>query len=126
MTANLAAVAANYRRAGVSRFVLAWFLRDHGELDAVREAAGVPVRVVRLAVSLDQVTRRLAGDVTSGRRDDLRAAAQALAAGLGTGLEDLVIGNDRPVAAVARQIMDFLGWAIEPHRQNPGQPASGR
>lgn len=108
--ANLAAVGANYRQAEVRRFVLVYFLRNLGELEAVRQALGVPLRVVRLTVSLDEITRRLAGDVTSGRRDDLRAAAESLATGLGTGLEDLAIANDRPVAAVAQQIMDFLGW----------------
>lgn len=113
MAANLAAVAANYRQAEVRRFVLAYFLRDPGELDAVRDALGVPVRVVRLTVSLDVISQRLADDVTSGRRDDLRAAAESLATGQGTGLEDLAIANNRPVAAVAQQIMDFLGWTID-------------
>jgi len=109
--ANLSAVAANYRRAGVGRFVLAWFVRNRGELDAVQQAVGVPVRVVRLIVSLDQITERLASDVTSGRRDDLRVAAESLAAGEGTDLEDLGIANDRPVPLIAQQIMDFLGWS---------------
>lgn len=110
MTANLAAVAANYRQAEVRRFVLACFLRNPGELDTVRDALGVPVRVVRLTVSLDEISQRLAGNVTSGRLDDLRAAAESLATGQGAGPEDLAVANDWPVAAVAQQIMDFLGW----------------
>ncbi len=72
---NLTAVTANYRRSGIQRFVLAYFARSSGEVQGVREALGLPLRVVRLTVPLAGIERRLAGDVTSGRRDDLRAAA---------------------------------------------------
>jgi hypothetical protein len=123
MLTNLRAVAANYRRAGIARFVLAYFIRDASELQAVRHAAGIPVRVVRLIVSYQEIERRLAVDVTSGRRDDLRAAATSLAAAEGTGLEDIAIANDRPVAIVAQQVMAFLGWAADP-ASTPGLPAS--
>jgi hypothetical protein len=61
-------------------------------------------------VPLGDIERRLAGDVTSGRRDDLREAATSLAAGEGTGVEDVAIGNDRPVGIVARDVLAFLGW----------------
>ena len=110
MLANLAAVAGNYRRAGIRRFVLAYFVRDQAEVRGVRNALAVPLRVVRLAVPLPDIERRLAGDVTSGRRDDLREAAAAIAAGEGVGVEDMVIGNDRPVGVVAQEVLDFLGW----------------
>ncbi len=110
MLQNLAAVAANYRRAGIRLFVLAYFVRSHGEVTGVREALGVPLRVVRLEVPLPDIERRLSGDVTSGRRDDLREAAAAIARAEGTGVEDAVIGNDRPVGVVARDVMTFLGW----------------
>jgi hypothetical protein len=107
---NLAAVAGNYRRAGVRLFVLAYFVRDPGEVAGVREAVRVPLRVVRLEVPLPDIERRLAGDVTSGRRDDLRAAAASIAAAEGAGVEDAVIGNDRPVGVVAWEVLTFLGW----------------
>jgi len=110
MLANLAAVAGNYRRAGIQRFVLAYFVRDQAEVRGVRDVLAVPLRVVRLAVPLGDIERRLAGDVTSGRRDDLREAAASLAAGEGAGVEDVLIGNDRPVGVVAREVLDFLGW----------------
>ena len=110
MLENLAAVAANYRRAGIRRFVLAYFVRSPGEVQGVREALGLPLRVARLTVRLPEIDRRLAGDVTSGRRDDLRAAAASIAAAEGAGVEDVVIGNDRPIGAVARDVMTFLGW----------------
>jgi len=110
MLANLAAVAGNYRRAGIRRFVLAYFVRDLAEVRRVRGALAMRLRVVRLAVPLADIERRLAGDVTSGRRDDLREAAASLAAGEGAGIEDVLIGNDRPVGVVAREVLDFLGW----------------
>lgn len=110
MLANLAVVAGNYRGAGIRRFVLAYFTRDPAEVQGVRRALGVPLRVVRLTVPLADIERRLAGDVTSGRRDDLREAAASLAAGEGIGVEDVVIGNDRPVGIVARNVLAFLGW----------------
>ena len=110
MLENLAAVAANYRRAGIRLFVLAYFVRSSGEVRGVREALGLPLRVARLTVRLPEIERRLAGDVTSGRRDDLRAAAASIAAAEGAGVEDVVIGNDRPIGAVARDVMTFLGW----------------
>ena len=114
MLTNLAAVAGNYRRAGIRRFVLAYFVRDLAEMQGVRDALAVPLRVVRLAVPLADIERRLAADVTSGRRDDLREAAASLAAGEGAGVEDVLVGNDRPVGVVAREVLGFLGWGSDP------------
>jgi hypothetical protein len=110
MLRNLAAVATNYRDAGMSLFVLAYFVRDSEALRGIRDALGVPLRVVRLAVTVEEIERRLAVDVTSGRRDDLREAIASLASGEGFGVEDVVVDNDRPVASVAREVMSWLGW----------------
>jgi adenylylsulfate kinase len=110
MLQNLSAVAANYREAGIQLFVLAYFVRSAGEVRRVREAVGVPLRVVRLEVGLADIERRLARDVTSGRRDDLREAASALQAKEAVGVEDVVIGNDCPIGAVAHDVLSFLGW----------------
>ncbi|MGH3402704.1 MAG: hypothetical protein ACRDRJ_09385 [Streptosporangiaceae bacterium] len=110
MLGNLAAVAANYRQAGIRLFVLAYFIRDASELRDVRAALGLPMRTVRLEVALGDIEQRLAADVTSGRLDDLAAAAASIAASEGTGIEDAVISNDLPVAAVAREVMTLLGW----------------
>ena len=71
----------------------------------------VPLKVARLAVPLAVIELRLAGDVTSGRRDDLREAAEQLATAEGVGLEDVTIVNDRPVDVVAQEMMTFLGWS---------------
>jgi Adenylylsulphate kinase len=72
MLQNLAAVAANYRRAGIRLFVLAYFVRSSAEAQEVGKALGLSLRVARLTVRLPEIERRLAGDVTTGRRDDLR------------------------------------------------------
>lgn len=110
MLRNLADVATNYRQAGIEVFVLAYFIRDDSELRAVQEAAGLPLRVARLEVPIAQIEQRLASDVTSGRRDDLREAASSMAASEGVGVEDVVIRNDRPIQVVAEEVMTFLGW----------------
>ncbi len=107
---NLAAVAANYQRAGVCLFVLAYFVRSTSQVQSIREALGLPLQVVRLTVGLAEIQRRLAHDVTSGRRDDLKAATAAIAAAEGNGVEDLVIGNDRPIGVVTQEVMAYLGW----------------
>lgn len=112
MLQNLSAVVANYRRAGIRLFVLAYFVRSLDEVRSVREAVGLPLRVVRLEVPLPDIERRLAGDVTSGRRDDLREAAASIAAAEGAGVEDVVIGNDRPIGVVAQDVLSFLGWLV--------------
>jgi hypothetical protein len=110
MLQNLTAVTANYQQAGIRFFVLAYFVRNHDEVQAVREALGLPLRVVRLTVQLSDIERRLASDVTSGRRDDLRKAASSIAAREGTGVEDTAISNDRPIEVVAQDVMNFLQW----------------
>lgn len=110
MLRNLAAVAPNYRAAGIGTYVLAYFVRDRDARHGIAQALGVPLRVVRLALPMPDIEQRLASDVTSGRRDDLRDAAESVAAGEGVGVEDVVISNDRPVAEVAREVMSWLGW----------------
>ena len=110
LSQNLAAIIPNYRRIGVPLFVLAYFVRDGTELQALRNAAGLPLRVARLEVSLAEIEHRLATDITSGRREDLRQAASSIAASEGGGIEDVVITNDRPMAVIAHELMPFLGW----------------
>jgi adenylylsulfate kinase-like enzyme len=110
MLRNLAAVVSNYREGGISVFVLAYFVSSHDELRGIREAVGVPLPVVRLSVPLPDIERRLAADVTTERREELREAARQIAAGQGVGLEDMAVANDRPVPVVAQQIMTWLDW----------------
>lgn len=110
LSQNLAAIAPNFRRLGVTLFVLAYFVRAAAEVQAIRAALDLPLKVVRLAVPLPVIERRLASDVTGGRRDDLREAAKQIGTAEGVGLEDVTIVNDRPVHIVAQEIMTFLGW----------------
>jgi hypothetical protein len=107
---NLAAVTPNYRRLSVTHFVLAYFVRNPAEVQGIAAALGLPVKVVRLIVPLAAIEQRLASDVTSGRRDDLREAADQIATAERAGLADATIVNDRPVDLVAQEIMTFLGW----------------
>jgi adenylylsulfate kinase-like enzyme len=110
MLRNVAAVVSNYRDAGVSVFVAAYFVRHHNALRGIREAVGVPLRVVRLTVPLPEIEQRLAADLTTERREDLREAAASIAAGEGAGVEDVVVANDRPPGDVAHEIMAWLDW----------------
>ena len=47
MLQNLAAVTANYRRAGIQLFVVAYLVRSPGEVAGVPTAPGLPLRVPR-------------------------------------------------------------------------------
>ena len=108
--ANVAAVVRHYRDFGVRHVVLAGAVRDKDEVRALETAAAIPLRVVRLEVTLEEIARRLRPDPTSGRRDDLKVAAQWLADSVGVGVEDLSIANAGPIQNVACKIIDWLGW----------------
>jgi hypothetical protein len=110
MLRNLAAVMPHYRELGVTSYVLAYFVPDRRTLDGISNALGMPLRVVRLSAELEDIERRLAADVTSGRQDDLRDAAESIAASEGVGVEDLVVETDKSVQAIAAEIMAWLGW----------------
>ena len=107
---NLAAVASNYRGAGVMRLVLAGAVRDREQLMELEAAIGVPLRVVRLVVSSEEITRRLESHPTVGRLGDLEVARQWLADRVGEGIEDRVAVNDGPIGEVAAEVLDWLGW----------------
>jgi adenylylsulfate kinase len=110
MLANLAPMIANFRAAGMTRFVLAGLLSGADEREDLRDTLGMRLRVVRLTLSIDEIERRLAPDPTSGRRDDLERAREQVTEELGAGLEDLVVANDRPIGEVAAEIIRWLGW----------------
>jgi hypothetical protein len=110
MLRNLASVASNYREAGINLFVAASFVRNFDSLRRIREALGVQLRVVRLSIPFQEIERRLASDVTRERRDNLRDAAASLESGEGLGVEDITVENNRPIAAIADEVMSWLGW----------------
>jgi hypothetical protein len=108
--ANVAAVVGNYREVGVRHAVLAGAVGDRGEVRALEEAAGVPLRVVRLDVPLDEITRRLQGRPNSGRIEYLEVAQRWLAESVGVGVEDVTIANSGRIENVACEVIDWLGW----------------
>lgn len=110
MLRNLDGVVANYLHIGVSYFILARAVGSRWELDSLQAILPMPLRVVRLAVPLSEIQNRLRSDVTTGRRDDLRAAAQWIENNLGTGIEDVTVSNDRPIRGVVAEVLDWLGW----------------
>ena len=110
MLANLAPMIANYRAAGLTRFILAGLLSAADERESLRETLGMPLRVVRLTLPIDEIERRIGSDPTSGRADDLERAREQVAGDVGAGLEDVAIANDRPIGEVAAEIVRWLGW----------------
>jgi adenylylsulfate kinase len=110
LAANLAAVVANFRAGGARRFVLAGSITDAATLDAIREAVGMPLTVVRLEVPIEVIEARLRGAATSGRAEDLEAAREQLAARAGAGLEDAVLDGTPPVVEVAAAVLRLAGW----------------
>lgn len=108
---NVRRVCAAYLDVGVRRLALARSIKDQEQLDAIRRAVPVPLRVVRLEVDVAVVEQRLSRDPTEERQvDDLRVAREWLAAGHGVGLEDLLLPGDRPVRDTAEAICSWLGW----------------
>ena len=103
---NLAAVVGTYVAEGVRWFVFARALRHRSDLDSLRAALRVPLRVVGLTVPPSETERRLGADPTTGRARDLREAGRSQA----EGLEDLAVPNEGPVRGVAEDILDRLGW----------------
>ena len=110
MLANLAALIANFRAAGMTRFVLAGVLTGADERERLRETLGMPLRVARLTVPIEEIERRLAPDPTSGRAGDLEEARRQVATGVGVGLEDVAVDNHRPSAETASELVRWLGW----------------
>jgi adenylate kinase family enzyme len=112
MLSNLALVADNYRRVGVQRFILARTILDLEEVTTLRQVLDMPLRVVELTVPFDEIERRLTGDPTEARRDDLEMARAWLAERAATGFADLAVANDRTVRAVSVTIAEWMCWAL--------------
>jgi hypothetical protein len=111
LLSNVRAVCGTYLGVGVRRLALAHAVEDGVQLDALRVAVAVPMRVVRLEVSADLIAQRLSIDPTEERReDDLRVAREWLSARRGVGLEDLVLPGDQPVRQTSEAVCSWLGW----------------
>ena len=124
---DLTTVAVTRRQAGIGLLVLACFVRDAGEAQRVREAAGVPLKAARLAVPLAGIGQRLTSDVTSGRPEDLDEAAASVTAREGAGPEDVVIKDDRPIRCRRPGTDDVPRMALgrRPHSRTSDQAAAG-
>jgi hypothetical protein len=121
MLANLVPVVANYLEAGVRYFIFARGIRTAAELESLRSALSMPLEVVELIVPFPEIERRLAPDITTARQDDLRDAKAWLTTGHGVGLGDLSVQNDRPVRAVASDILHRLGWMEQDYDRGGGE-----
>lgn len=114
---NLADVWVNFRAAGAERLVLADVVEARDDLARYREAVpGATILVVRLRASvgtlIDRVRRREMG---AGLDWHLRRAAELAARMERDKVEDMVVDTDgRPVAAVAREVVDRGAWATLP------------
>ena len=102
-------------------FIFARSIRTATELQSVRSALSMPLQVVELIVPFSEIERRLAPDITAARQEDLRDAKAWLTADDGVGLGDLSVPNDRPVRAVASDILDRLGWTEQDYHRGGGE-----
>ena len=109
--ANLAAVVANYLTAGVRYLVLAGAVRSQADLAEIREAVGHPVQVVRLHVPLEEIERRLASSVTTGRAKDLRESPEVLADLEAADIDALDLTNDGDIHELALRVVAAIGWS---------------
>ena len=110
---NVSDVVRNYLDAGVRLFLIAGAIRDAAELARLQGVLPMPLTVVRLDVPVTEIEARLGDEMTAGRQDDLRRTRAWIAAGQGTGFEDLVVANDRPLRVVALEIIERVSsaWA---------------
>jgi adenylylsulfate kinase len=110
---NLALIWPTFREAGVERLVLARFLDERAQLDAVRGALpGVELFVVRLSAAQPLVEQRLRARDTGLQLAEHLAETAALAVrGEQAALEDAVVENgERPLRAVAEDVLAAAGW----------------
>jgi adenylylsulfate kinase len=111
---NLRLIWPTFREAGVERLVLARYLDERAQLDALRSALpGVELFVVRLTAPQALVERRLhARDAGVQLEEHLAETARFAARGEAAALEDAVVENgERPLRDVATEIVAAAGWA---------------
>ncbi len=107
---NVDAVVGNYYESGVRRFALAGAVKTPNELGDLQGALAMPLTTVRLNLPIEEIERRLANAVTSGRANDLAVAREWTAGGVGAEVGDLEVTNDRPIGEVALEILTTLAW----------------
>jgi hypothetical protein len=110
LMANLAALVDNYQNVGVNRFLMAWAIKDAGDLDALQRAVAMPVRVARLTVPVESIRQRLAASPVAERRRDASIAERWIARGVGSEIGDIEVANTGPIRETAQAIIEWLGW----------------
>jgi hypothetical protein len=110
---NLGSMWPTFREAGVERLVLARYIDDRDQLDALRGALpGVELFVVRLTAPPSLIEERLrARDSGVQLAEHLAETAHFAARGEQSSLEDAVIENgERPLNEVAAEVLAAAGW----------------
>ena len=109
--ANLAAVAPNYRAAGVALLVLAWVVEGEADITRLEGSLGMPVTVVRLTSPAAVVEARLRsrhrGPDAEGLAWHLRRAPELAATQ--AALDAPTVDAEGPVAAVADRVLQVIG-----------------
>jgi hypothetical protein len=108
--ANLSALVANYREAGVDHFLLAWAVEDKADWDALGRTMAMPMSAITLSVPLEVIRHRLSTSPTTDRQKDLHNTERWFADETAKGVTGLVVDNDRDLRAVAHEILDLIGW----------------
>lgn len=112
---NLSALAANYRRAGATRFVLAGVIESAAELPRYRAALGVAgLLVCRLTARPEVAAARLAvrhAEDPDGLRWHLARTAELAAVLDRASLDDFVLdASDASPALLAQRVRAAAGW----------------
>jgi len=116
LATNLAAIWPNFRAAGVRYLVLARALQDLELLRLLREALPrLRLTVVQLTappeVVAERLRRRDAGETLAGHlQETVTMTASMEAAGVPAAADAVVRNDGRPVHAVAREVLDRVGW----------------
>lgn len=111
--ANLTAVAANARRAGAERLMLAGVMETATDRDRYAQALGVPLTVCRLVVPLPRVRSRLLARHPPGEERDWHLAriGELDAILEAARVDDVTVAvDDQPPTAVAGAVLRAVGW----------------
>ena len=113
--AALAAVAPVYAHAGLERLLLPRVIERPRHLQLVRSALpGARIQVAWLEVPLATVAERLGGrEVGSALDWHLRRAEEIVRNASAHDLFDFAVDGDRPVRAVAQELLVRAGWLDE-------------
>jgi adenylylsulfate kinase len=118
---NLRLVTPRLLAEGLDRLVLCRAVLAPADVDGIRDAVGLPLKVVRLTVAADEAERRLRRRDTG---DELRTHLAelptfALAAAEATGDAAVVDTTGRAASDIATELLRLIGWADVTARDRP-------